>query len=115
MSDTLERDLGAATTMLGGRLDEDARARLRAAVADPCEATWDAAHTIILNGDVGLGLTLWQAVIAVQPSFSFVAGPRFRWVDDPEHENGGYSVPLSGWSSTPGADVIRTAIAYATH
>jgi hypothetical protein len=111
----LEQELDLATNMFGNGLNPGVRARLCAAVDTPCEATWDNAHGIILNGGVGMGLTLWQAVIQVDPSFRFIKGPVTRWVDDPRHELGGYSVPVSGWSRTPTAEVIRQAIAYATH
>jgi hypothetical protein len=107
----LERELDMARNMFGASLCEDARARLAAAVADPCEATWDDAHTILLTPRI----SLWAAVIEVDPSFAFIKGPVTRWVDDPRRKLGGYSVPVSGWSRTPTAEVIRQAIAYATH
>src|SRR3974390_131758 len=112
--DTLERDLDSMTNM-SGRLGRALKDRLRAAVETPCEATWDNAYTILLNADVGLGLTLGQAVNMVAPPFSFVKGPVTRWVDDESRGRGGCSVRVSGWARTPTAEVIRTAIAYATH
>jgi hypothetical protein len=106
-------DLNLAGNMFGP-LDGDARARLTAAIKDPCEATWVAAHSLILNPNVGLGLTLWQAVLAVDPGFSTAQAPVARWADD-DGPNGGHSVPVSGWSRTPSAETIRQAIEYATH
>jgi hypothetical protein len=111
----LEQELGLGTSMLGSPLSEGIKGRLRAAVETPCASTWDNAYTIILNGGVGLGLTLWQAVLMVDPEFGSAQGPVTRWVEDATREHGGYSVPVSGWTRTPAADVIRQAIAYATH
>jgi hypothetical protein len=95
-----------------GKLGNDVRARLTAAIENPGEATWDDAYSIILNRDVGLGLTLWQAVIAVDPFFPRT-GPRSRWVEDGS-ELGGHSEPVSGWERTPSAETIVQAINYAT-
>jgi hypothetical protein len=96
-------DLNAASNMFGA-LSGEVRARLVAAVDQPGEETWDDAHSIILNPDVGLGLTLWQAVIAVEPAFASVRGP----VSD------GKGNRISGWARTPSAEVISQAINYAT-
>ena len=103
-------DLNAASNMFGP-LSGEVRERLMAAINDPCEETWDDAHGIILNRDVWL--TLWQAVIAVDPSFGRVSGPVTRWVDD-DSELGGHSEPVSGWSQIPSAETILQAISYAT-
>ena len=105
-------DLNAASNMFGP-LSGEVRERLMAAISDPCEATWDDAYSIILNPDVGLGLTLWQAVRAVDPSFASAQGPVTRWVDD-DSELGGHSEPVSGWSQIPSAETILQAISYAT-
>lgn len=105
-------DLNLASNLLG-KLSGEIRVRLVAAIKQPGEATWDDAHTIILNPDVGLGLTLWQAVIAVDPSFAGVSGPVTRWVKD-DSDLGGHSEPVSGWSRTPDAETIIQAINYAT-
>jgi hypothetical protein len=103
-------DLNAASNMFGP-LSGEVRQRLMAAISDPGEATWDDAHSIIL--DRGSWLTLWQAVIAVDPSFGAVQGPVTRWVED-DSEYGGHSEPVSGWSRTPSPEVILQAISYAT-
>jgi hypothetical protein len=99
----MQIDLNAASNMFGA-LGEDVRARLMAAVEQPGEATWDDAHSIVLNPDVGFGLTLWQAVIAVDPEFARVGGP----VSD------GHGNRVSGWARTPTAEVLAQAINYAT-
>lgn len=104
-------DLNAASNLFGA-LSGEVRARLMAAIERPGEETWDDAHSIILNRDVGLGLTLWQAVIKVDPAFASVPGPMTQWVED--SGRGGHYEPVSGWSRTPSADVIRQAINYAT-
>jgi hypothetical protein len=105
-------DLNAASNMFGP-LSGDVRQRLVAAIRNPGKETWDDAHGIILNPDVGLGLTLWQAVLAVDPDFASVRGPVTRWVDD-DSDLGGHSEPVSGWSRTPTAETIEQAISYAT-
>jgi hypothetical protein len=105
-------DLNAASNMLGP-LPGEVRARLMAAIANPCEETWDDAHTIILSWpERGMGVTLWQAVIAVDPSFPRT-GPVTRWADD-NSELGGHSEPVSGWERIPDAELILAAINYAT-
>jgi hypothetical protein len=96
-------DLNAASNIFG-QLSGEVRARLVAAVNDPGEATWNDAHRIILNPSVGLGLTLWQAVIAVDPSFHDVRGP----VTDAKGNI------VRGWSRTPTAEMLIQAINYAT-
>lgn len=105
-------DLNAASNIFGP-LDGDVRARLVALVNDPSEENWNDAHSIILNSDVGLGLTLWQAVIKVDPSFDSVRGPVTRWVDDDSAQRG-HSEPVSGWERVPTAETIIQAINYAT-
>ena len=104
-------DLNAAGNMFGA-LNGELRVRLMAVLKDPTEATWDDAYSIILR-DEGLGLTLWKAVIAVDPSFARVRGPVTAWVDD-DSELGGHSEPVSGWSRVPSSDTIIQAISYAT-
>lgn len=84
-----------------------------AAINDPGEETWGDAYSIILNPDVGLGLTLWQAVLKVDPSFADAQAPVTSWVED-DSELGGHSEPVSGWSRIPSAEVLMQAIQYAT-
>ena len=105
-------DLNAASNMLGP-LDGEVRQRLMAAISDPCEATWDDAYSVILTWDTHCSLTLWQAVIAVDPSFATAQAPVTRWVGD-DSELGGHSEPVSGWSRTPSPETIMQAISYAT-
>lgn len=103
-------DLNLASNMwgpIGGEL----RARLVAAIERPGEETWDDAYTVIL--DRGSWLTLWQAVIAVDPSFAAVSGPVTQWVED-NSRLGGHSEPVAGWERTPDAETIIQAIGYAT-
>jgi hypothetical protein len=99
-------DLNLASNIFGA-LSGEVRARLVAAVQYPGEATWDGAYSIVLNPDVGLGLTLWQAVLAVDPAFDSARGPVSRLIE-------GHSVRVSGWSETPSAETITAAINYAT-
>jgi hypothetical protein len=104
-------NLDLASNLLGA-LGDEPRARLIAAITDPGEATWDEAYSIILDRDTFT--TLWRAVLAVDPGFASAEGPVTRWVED-SSVNGGHSEPVSGWSRTPTAEVIRQAIEYATH
>jgi hypothetical protein len=86
-----------------GALNWDTRGRLLAVAVEVTEDTWNNAYSIILNPDTGLGLTLWQAVIAVDPEFP-QTGPRYREGGPPEN-----------WPRLPSTEVIRQAIRYATH
>lgn len=96
-----------------GPLDGETRARLMALLQQPSEETWDEARSIILNQE--RMLTLWQAVLKVDPSFGSAQAPVTRWVDSPGHANGlgGYSEPVSGWSHIPSPDTIVQALRYA--
>jgi len=104
-------DLDLASNMMGRPLSEDSRARLLAVLDHPDEDTWDAAHGIILNGSVGLGLTLWQAVCEFDPLMATV-GPSWRWVED-DSELGGHPERVRGWGRIPTRAEIERAIGYA--
>ena len=104
-------DLNLASNLLGA-LSGEIRARLVAAFTVPCEETWDDARSIILDRESFT--TLWQAVIAVDPEFRSVSGPVMQWAENDSPEGGHYE-QVSGWARTPSAEVIRQAIAYATH
>jgi len=93
----MQIDLDLAAGMLGKPLTEDARGRVLAVVADPGQETWADAHGIILAPFPGFGLTLWQAVLAVDPSFP---------------DRG----PATGqpWPRIPTTDLLEQAINYAT-
>jgi hypothetical protein len=104
-------DLNRASNLFGP-LSGELRARLTAAIENPCEETWDDAYTVILSREDWI--TLWQAVLAVDPDFRTAQAPVTRWVEDGS-PLGGHSEPVSGWSRTPSAEVIRQAIAYVTH
>jgi hypothetical protein len=51
-----------------GGLKGDVRKRLLAVLNNPCQRTWQDAHTIIITG--ARMTSLWQAVIAVSPNFT---------------------------------------------
>ena len=87
-----------------GPLSGEVRARLMRLLRDPSEANWDDAQGIILTGVCGM--TLWQAVIEVDPSFATVRGPVYELA-------GGKSRRVSGWARVPTAEVIRQAIRWA--
>lgn len=58
-----------------GTLSADCRARLTALIERPSQATWDDAHSIIIDGNFG---TVWQAWLAVDAS-----APRSKPCDAP--------------------------------
>lgn len=51
-----------------GALDDRVRLRLYAAVEVPCSVTWNDAYSLVVSTSRP-SLTLWQAVLAVDPSF----------------------------------------------
>lgn len=76
-----------------GPLVGDARARLDAVLADPSEATWENAYTLVVNGS---SVTLWAAWVAVDAE-----APRFRRQGE-------------AWSRIPSQLVLRRALRWAT-
>ena len=80
-------------TNVFGSLQPDIRERLTAVIVTPNQQTWENAYSIILNGDSLM--TLWQAVIAVTPSF-----PRAKPLE-------------TGWPEVPCREVVIKAILYA--
>jgi hypothetical protein len=105
----IESELDLATNFFG-RLAPEYRKMLRAVVENPTQETWEHAYTIILSKDVGMGLTLWQAVIAVDPSFPKV-GPAstYKW------GRTGKTVKRGKWKKIPTRETLIAAIKYATH
>jgi len=95
-------DLDMASNLFG-KLGTDVRERLTAAIENPCNETWDDAHSIILNRESWT--TLWQAVIAVDPSFP-KTGPC---------HNTREGLPRDAWPCVPDAETIVQAVNYATH
>jgi hypothetical protein len=95
-------DLDLARNMLGP-LGPEPRARLAAVLADPTNETWEAAHSIVLNPDVGMGLTLWQAVIEMDPTFPKTGPTWGPGSDEPR-----------AWGRIPSAHLLRQAINFAT-
>jgi hypothetical protein len=85
-----------------GRLSPAIRKRLEHVVKNPTIKTWDDAHTIIIGSDGWM--TLWQAVIAVDPTF-----PRSGRVT----ELGGKVV--KEWERIPSQKLLIQALKYATH
>lgn len=97
----IEQELDMARNMLG-RLRPKERTRLRAVVYHPTEETWEDAHSIIVGADGHT--TLWQAVIAVDPTF-----PR----EGPAIDARGRLV--GRWKRIPSQDLLLEALKYATH
>lgn len=71
-----------------GPLDGEMRVRLVAAARNPTQETWSDAYTIILRSGTGwgMGLTLWQAVLAVDPTFTMSKGSDETWPKVPSTE-----------------------------
>jgi len=100
---TLELDL--ARNMFG-KLKAPIRKRILALVNNPCQETWQAAHSIIV-GCHGW-MTLWQAVCELDRSFLFI-GPTTTTDDD------GAVLNRTPWKQIPSADLIVRALRFATH
>jgi len=96
--DELDLMLSIAKNGLGP-LTEPLRFRLRAVVECPCEEHWDEAQGILLSWSPMV--TLWQAVIAVDPSF-----PRTGKVTDAVGEL------VLDWQRVPDSDLLLRAICY---
>jgi hypothetical protein len=99
----IEVELDLARNMFG-KLAPVYRTRLRAVLYHSTEDTWNDAYSIILNPHVGMGLTLWQAVLAVDPSFPKVG---------PSTDSRGRVVKR--WSRIPSQALLLAALQYATH
>lgn len=97
----IERELDLARNMLGP-LKPRERTRVRAVLYQPTEETWDDAHGIIVGGDGWM--TLWQAVIAVDPTFPRVG---------PSTDVRGRVVER--WKRVPSQELLLAALRYATH
>ena len=82
-----------------GALQPDIRKRLQAVIDNPTERTWDNAHSIIVRWGNSRVNTLWQAVIAVDPSF-----PR----TGPRTDQRGRKI--EGWSRIPDRNTILKAL-----
>lgn len=91
----IDLELDLARNLLG-KLKPETRKRLQAVVNKPTQKTWDAAHCVILS-TIGRGLTLWQAVLEVEPTFT-----RSKPYDEP-------------WPTIPSRETLIKAIQFATH
>jgi hypothetical protein len=81
-----------------GKLDPSIRKRLQAVIDNPTEKTWDNAYSIIVNWS-SRNHTLWQSVIAIDPTFP-LTGPR-------ENQHG---KRIEGWARIPDRDLILKAL-----
>lgn len=97
----IERELDLARNVFG-RLRPRERTRLRAVVYQPTEKTWDDAHSIIIGADGWT--TLWQAVIAVDPTF-----PKIGPATDVRGRR------VARWARIPSQGLLLAALRYATH
>jgi hypothetical protein len=68
---------------MGGPLGQDPRDRLLAALRQPSPATWDAAHTIIVQVEPRC-ITVWQAVQAVVASDRWPSPAAYAWRNLPD-------------------------------
>jgi len=94
-----ELEIDLATNFFGP-LRDSLKSRLRAVLINPNRDTWDKAYSIIIGGKK----TLWQAVIAVDPTFPTI-GPS-------ETLDGRI---LEDWKRIPTSDLILKALRWATH
>lgn len=94
----VERELEMARNVFG-KLKPREKTRLRAALYHPDEKTWDDAYTIIIGADAKT--SLWQAVIAVDPTFPDTVNPREEGVER--------------WDRIPSQETLVAALRYATH
>ena len=86
---------------LFGPLGPDIRARLQQVLDDPA-THWDDAHSIILRADQPLARTLWQAVLAVDPTFPKTG---------PTSDRAGRRI--TDWARKPSQILIARALKYA--
>jgi hypothetical protein len=95
-------------TNIFGPLSAAVRARVLALVANPGPDTWDDACTIILNSGpgTGFGITLWQAVMQVDPDCPRSGVP---------YRLGETQTPTQRWDGyTPDPMTVLSAIRVAT-
>jgi len=97
----IEMELDLARNMFG-KLKPQYRTMLRAVLYHPSEETWDDARGIIVGADGWM--TLWQAVIAVDPTFPKVG---------PATDARGRVVER--WRRIPSQELLLAALKYATH
>ena len=98
----IELELDLATN-LRGQLSGRARASILEFVRQPSQKGWETIHSIII--DRRSLLTVWQAVIAIDPTFP-VVGPRTDSRDG--------SAP-GAWPRIPTSQEIKKALVWATH
>jgi len=75
--------------------------KLLTLIGYPSYTAWDDAHNIILNSD---GMTLRQAVEAIDPSFPRIG--KFVATD---------GTVIAPWPKIPDPETVRQAIVHATH
>lgn len=85
-----------------GPLDQSIRRRIRRVITSPNARNWEDAHSVIIGSDGWM--TLWQAVIAVDPTF-----PRTGRVTNQKGD------VLEEWRRIPSTDLILRAVRFATH
>jgi hypothetical protein len=93
----IEHLLSRCSTLFDKR--PDVADRLTAVIRNPTEQTWDDSYNIILNCK-NRTCSLWQAVIAVDPTF-----PKTGPVNNQKGER------LEGWKRIPDSLLIVNAIA----
>jgi hypothetical protein len=96
-------ELGLARNMLGAGICDDAKAQIQALVDNPCEATWEAAHSLVIC-PYGASMTLWACLCEVRSGY-FHIGP----VSNQRGRR------ISGWKRIPTRDDILAALRFATH
>ncbi len=87
-----------------GPLPEKVRRRIRRYLAGPTEPRWDDVSSIIVNWQSADCHTLWQAVLAVDPTFPRVG----RRTDQ-------HGRILEHWARIPEPKLVVEALRFATH
>jgi hypothetical protein len=90
-----------------GPLNHECRARLLAVINKPTQKTWSNAYSLIVAFGAPKTETLWQAVLAVDPTFP-QKGPATKC------DENGKELSRGRWSRVPTRDLLLRAIRHAT-
>lgn len=99
----VDQELDLARNMLGGRLSDKIKKNIQAYINAPTPDGWDEIKGYIIH-PTGRVMTIWQCIIEIDPTF-----PRVGRSTD-ENDN-----VIREWTRIPDAELIRQALAYATH
>lgn len=95
-------------TNMYGPLDAVVKRRVLRFINDPSDETWTDISGTIVNASFGLGMTIWQAVIALDPTFPR-EGPSTTF------DRQGREVAKASWSRIPDPLLVARAIKFAAN